>query len=98
LPSAIEQVHREYVRRGLVVLAVNMEESRETVRDWVRDRGITMDVLLDMTGDVNGAWNVTHSPMVFLIGRDGRLIARAIGNRPWTEPEGRALLDALVAP
>jgi len=29
---------------------------------------------------------------------EGRLIARAIGNRPWTEPEGRALLDALVAP
>ena len=98
MPSAIEQIHREYARRGLVVLAVNMEESRETVRGWVRDRGITMDVLLDMTGDVNGAWNVTHSPMVFLIGRDGRLIARAIGNRPWTEPEGLALLDALVAP
>jgi len=36
--------------------------------------------------------------MVFLIGRDGRLIARAIGNRPWTEPEGLALLDSLVAP
>jgi peroxiredoxin len=98
LPSAIEQVHREYAPRGLVVLAVNMEESPETVRAWVRDRGITMDVLLDTTGDVNGAWNVTHSPMVFLIGRDGRLIARAIGNRAWTEPEGRALLDTLVAP
>jgi peroxiredoxin len=98
LPSAIEQVHREYAPRGLVVLAVNMEESRETVRAWVRDRGITMDVLLDVTGDVNAAWNVTHSPMVFIIGRDGRLIARAIGNRPWTEAEGRALLDALVAP
>ena len=98
MPSAIEQIHRAYAPRGLVVLAVNMEESRETVRAWVRDRGITMDVLLDVTGDVNAAWNVTHSPMVFLIGRDGRLIARAIGNRGWTEPEGRALLDALVAP
>ena len=97
MPSVIEQVHREYGPRGLVVLAVNMEESRETVRAWVRDRGITMDVLLDTTGDVNGDWNVTHSPMVFIIGRDGRLIARAIGNRGWTEPEGRALLDTLVA-
>jgi hypothetical protein len=80
-----------------VVLAVNMEESRETVGAWARDRKLTMDVLLDVTGAVNGAWNVTHSPMVFLVGRDGRLLARAIGNRDWTAPEGRALLEALVA-
>jgi peroxiredoxin len=97
LPSAIEQVHREYGPRGLVVLAVNMEESRETVDAWVRDKKLTMDVLLDVTGAVNNAWNVTHSPMVFLVGRDGRLLARAIGNRGWTAPEGHALLEALVA-
>jgi hypothetical protein len=33
-----------------------------------------------------------------VIGRDGRLIARAVGVRGWTAPEGRAFLDALVAP
>ena len=98
MPSAIEQIHREYGPRGLVVLAVNMEEPRETVSAWVQARKLTMDVLLDVTGDVNGAWHVTHSPMVFVVGRDGRLIARAIGNRDWTAPEGRALLEALVAP
>ena len=75
-----------------------MEESRETVRAWARDRGLTMDVRLDVTGHVNGAWSVAYSPMVFVVGRDGRLIARGIGNRTWTAPEGRALLDALVAP
>jgi hypothetical protein len=98
LPSAIEQIHREYGPRGLVVLAVNIEESRETVSAWARDHKLTMDVLLDVTGDVNGAWGVAYSPMVFLVGRDGRLLARAIGNRGWTAPEGRALLDAFVAP
>ena len=98
MPSAIEQIHREYGPRGLVVLAVNMEEPRETVSAWVHARKLTMDVLLDVTGEVNGAWHVTHSPMVFVVGRDGRLIARAIGNRDWTAPDGRALLEALVAP
>jgi peroxiredoxin len=98
LPSDIEQVHRDYGPRGLVVLAVNMEESPEMVRAWARDRGLTVDVLLDVNGHVNSAWNVAYSPMVFVVGRDGRLIARAVGNRTWTAPEGRALLDALVAP
>ena len=98
MPSAIEQVHREYGPRGLVVLAVNMEESRETVSAWVRAHKLTMDVLLDVAGGVNGAWHVTHSPMVFVVGRDGRVIARAIGSRDWTAPEGRALLEALLVP
>jgi peroxiredoxin len=98
LPSTIEQVHREYAARGLVVLAVNMEESRDKVSAWARTRGLTMDVLLDPTGDANAAWSVAYSPTAFVIGRDGRLIARAIGVRCWTAPEGRAFLDALVAP
>jgi peroxiredoxin len=97
LPSAIERVHREFGPRGLVVLAVNMEEPRETVRAWVRDRKVTMDVLLDGSGAVNEAWGVAYSPAVFVLGRDGRLIARAIGNRDWTAPEGRAFFEALMA-
>jgi peroxiredoxin len=97
LPSTIEQIHREFGPRGLVVLAVNMEQSRETVSAWVRDRRLTMDVLLDVSGAVNAAWGVAYSPEIFVIGRDGRLIARAIGTRGWTEPEGRAFLEALMA-
>src|SRR3989442_12272198 len=49
LPSAIEQVHREYGPRGLVGLAVNMEESRETVSAPVHAHKLTMDPLLDVT-------------------------------------------------
>ena len=75
-----------------------MEETRDKVGTYVRDRGMTMDVLLDTTGAVNGAWSVAYTPMVFVVGRDGGLIARAIGTRGWTAPEGRAFLDALVAP
>jgi hypothetical protein len=97
LPSAIEQVHREYGPRGLAVLAVNMEESRETVSAWARARELTVDVLLDLEGEATGAWSVTHTPMVYLVGRDGRLLARAVGTRGWTAPEGRALLEALLA-
>ena len=98
MPSAIEQVHREYGPRGLVVLAVNMEESRETVGAWVGDKKITMTVLLDPSGEASSAWSIAYTPTVYLVGRDGRLVARGIGNRGWTAPEGRALLEALLAP
>jgi hypothetical protein len=32
----------------------------------------------------------------FLIGRDGRAVARAIGPREWAGPEARALIESLL--
>ena len=95
MPSTIEQLHRDYGGRGLAVLAVNIEESPEVVAAWVRGRRVTMDVLLDPPGVASRAWAITATPAVFLVDRDGRVVARAVGTRPWTEPEGRAVIEAL---
>jgi len=42
--------------------------------------------------------SVPRTPAVYLIGRDGRLLGRAIGPRTWTQPPGRASLAALLRP
>jgi hypothetical protein len=98
LPSTIEQLHREYRPRGLAVLAVNMEEPPEAVAAWVRSRRVTMDVLLDPSGVATRAWAITATPATFLVSREGRVVAKGLGTRPWTGPEGRALIEALLAP
>lgn len=96
MPSTIEQVHREYGVRGLAVLAVNIEESPETVAAWVRSKRLSVDVLLDPPGVASEAWAITATPTAFLVDRDGRVVARAVGTRPWTAPEGRAVIEALL--
>jgi hypothetical protein len=96
LPSTIEQLHREYRPRGLAILAVNMEEPREAVGEWVRSRRLTTDVLLDPDGVATRAWRITATPATFLVARDGKVVARGLGARPWTGPEGRALIEALI--
>jgi peroxiredoxin len=89
-------VHREYKDRGLTVLAVDMKEPKDTVAAWVRKSGVTFDVLLDATGVTARAYGVSVTPTVFPIGRDGKLLAKAIGTKRWTGPRGRALLDAML--
>jgi hypothetical protein len=96
LPSAIESLHREYRPRGLAVLAVNMEEEPDVVATWVRSKRLTLDVLLDPRGVASRAWAVTATPAAFVIDRDGRLVARGVGMRPWTGPYGRAFIEALL--
>jgi hypothetical protein len=46
---------------------------------------------------VAGAYGVTATPTVFVIGRDGLVLGRAIGRRPWVAAEGRALLGEILA-
>jgi peroxiredoxin len=96
LPSTIEQVHREFKDRGLVVYAVNIEEGKKTVGSWVDKNKLTMPVLLDPPGDASAAYQVTATPTVYLVGRDGKLVAKALGTKAWTSEPGKALLSYLV--
>ena len=98
MPSTIEQVHKEYGERGLVVLAVNIQESPDKVKAWVREKNVTMRVLLDPPGAHTKAWGVTATPTVFLVGRDGKLLGKALGTKAWTSERGRALLTTLLHP
>lgn len=97
MPSTIEQVTREYKDRGLVVYAVNIQETRQAVATWVDKHKVTVPVLLDPPGDVSAAYHITATPTAFLIGRDGKLVGKAIGTKEWASEHGRALLQRLLA-
>lgn len=97
LPAGVERVARERRGQPFAVLPVSVEEPKDLVASWAKGAGLTIPVLLDYDGAVARDYRVTATPTVFLIGRSGRLVARAAGNREWEGPAGRALLDALVA-
>lgn len=97
LPVGIERISRERKTQPFTVLAVSIQERRDVVAGYVQGAGLTVPVLLDGDGAVAREYRVTATPTTFVIGRDGRLVARAAGTREWEGPAGRALLDALVA-
>ncbi|HXA94267.1 MAG TPA: TlpA disulfide reductase family protein [Candidatus Dormibacteraeota bacterium] len=97
LPAGVEKVHRERRGQPFAVLPVSIEEPKDLVASWVKGAGVTPSVLLDYDGSVARDYGVTATPTTFVIGRDGRLVARAAGTRPWDGPAGRALIDALIA-
>jgi peroxiredoxin len=96
LPSTIEKVHQDYKDAGLVVLPISIEEGRRKVTGWAPSRTLTMTLLLDPDGTASGAYRITATPTVFLVGRDGKLVAKARGTKPWTSEQGRALLQLLL--
>ena len=97
MPSTIEQVHQEFKDQGLTILAINLGEDKDDLVTWAKRRKVTTTILLDPDGDVARSYAIAYTPTVFLIDRDGRLVAKSVGVRAWTGDKGRAVLRALIA-
>jgi cytochrome c biogenesis protein CcmG, thiol:disulfide interchange protein DsbE len=94
---AFEQLHRQLLPKGLVVLGINAREGAASVRNYANEIGLRFPLLLDLSGNINSAYGVIGLPTTFVIARDGRAVALAIGPREWSGRPARALIDALLA-
>ncbi|HSF59685.1 MAG TPA: TlpA disulfide reductase family protein [Candidatus Binatia bacterium] len=92
-----ERLHREFAARGLSVIGINAREGTATVREYSKELGLTFPLVLDSRGEINAAYGVIGLPTTFLVGRDGRAVALAVGPRAWTSAPARALIEALLA-
>jgi cytochrome c biogenesis protein CcmG/thiol:disulfide interchange protein DsbE len=75
----IEAAYRAHRDEGFVVLGVNLEEPRETVKPFVEEFGITYPVLLDGRGEVMKAYRGSGLPMSVMVDRDGVIRVRHSG-------------------
>ncbi len=92
-----EKLHRVYGAQGLTVLGVNIQEQPRVIRRFAARLGLTFPLLLDLDGRIAKAYGVIGLPSTFLVGRDGRPVALAIGEREWANEDGRAFIRALLA-
>ena len=93
----MERLFRAYRDKGLVVLAVNMQQSAKTVRPFVQELKLSFPVLLDAEGSVSHDYGIRALPVSFLVGRDGNLLWRAMGGREWDTPEMQSYIGQVVA-
>ena len=93
---ALEQLHRELAGRGLAILGVNARENPDAIRRYANEVGLSFPLILDPNGKINALYGVIGLPATFLIGRDGRAVAFAIGARKWESAAARALIEALL--
>jgi thiol-disulfide isomerase/thioredoxin len=96
MPS-MERLSLKLKAGGLEILAVDLQEPKDTVQKFVKDNGISFTVLLDSTGGVGGAWGAQSIPTTYLIDRKGAILARAIGAREWDSPDMVTLFEAILA-
>ena len=94
--ASLQALHHEIGAADLAVLAVNAREPSLAVREYVETLGLTFAVLLDPRGEMQRSYGVVGLPTTFVIARDGRAVARAIGPRDWGGAHFRELLLTLL--
>ena len=92
-----ERLHREFTAQGLNVIGINAREGGVAIRAYAKELGLSFPVVLDPKGEISGAYGVIGLPTTFLIGRDGRAVALAVGPRDWASVPARAIIQALLA-
>ena len=93
----LEQLHREFASRGFAIVGINAREDREAVRRYAKELGLTFPLVLDPSGKINALYGVIGLPTTFVVGRDGRAVALAIGPREWASAPARTIIETLLA-
>lgn len=92
----MESLQKEFAS-DMVLLAVNVQETREDVLDYVRAHGVHSRVLLDAEGSVGAAYGADSIPMQILIDRKGIVRHVQAGFGPDTASQLRSEIQKLVS-
>src|SRR5204862_2685153 len=77
--SYFQTLGAKYGSKDFEVLAINFQEKPETITKYTDSIGLKLDVALDLKGEINRRYGVNQYPVSFVIGRDGKILARQYG-------------------
>jgi thiol-disulfide isomerase/thioredoxin len=96
MPS-MERLHRAFAETDFRIVAVSIDkEGPEVVEQFVKELGLTFDVLHDQTADIQRIYQTTGVPESFVIDRNGVIIKKVIGAAEWDGPVTETLLRRLL--
>ena len=95
---AMGRLYQAYKDHGLVVVAVSQDQAPlAAVRSFAEELKLGFPVWHDRDGLVGRQYSVPGVPTSYLIGADGRMAFRVLGEYDWFSPEARAVVEAMLA-
>ena len=69
-------IHAAYAKRGLEVVNVDIQESKEKVSKFTAQHGLPYRVVLDEEAAVSGIYDIRGVPSMVLIDKNGNIVCR----------------------
>lgn len=86
MPS-MEVMHHELSDLPFRILAIDVQEQRDTVASFVDEMGYSFPILLDESGRVAANYGVRGIPTTYFISPEGTVLGMLVGTRYWDEPD-----------
>ena len=96
MPS-MEALYQRFNGQGLEILAVDIGENANTVRQFIQNNKYTFPVLLDSNSRISRIYGVEAIPTSYILDREGKIAARVVGSISWDTPQAVAAFQALLA-
>ncbi|MBN1264104.1 MAG: TlpA family protein disulfide reductase [Anaerolineales bacterium] len=77
--AIFEDRYRQYSEDGLVILAVNTDDSEEVIREFKEVNQLSFHLLQDYQNQVIQQYAVTALPTSFFIDTEGNIVSRHVG-------------------
>jgi len=91
---ALERAWKRLAPAGVMVLAVSLGDTRESVESFLRRFPVTFPVLPATDPSLGGRWQLQGMPTTYVVDRGGRIHYGAIGERTWDDP---AIIEPILA-
>jgi len=95
IPS-LERLYQKTKPRGLEILAVDVGETKEQMREFLKDKPITFPVLMDIDGSALKRWNVHAFPTTLILDRQHKIRYAGFGAFNWSGTEVLKTLEPLL--
>jgi peroxiredoxin len=93
MPS-LERLYRERGERGVTVLGVSIDESRDPLEPFVKKLDLSFPILWDPRGQSAALYRASSIPVSYLIDPQGRIVGVSRGARDWSALTG--LMDSAL--
>ncbi|HEU5218688.1 MAG TPA: TlpA disulfide reductase family protein [Gemmatimonadales bacterium] len=94
---AMEKLYRELGPKGLRIIAISVDEgSTADVQQFVKEYGLTFDILQDKSGDIQRVFQTTGVPESFLLDKKGIIVKKVIGEHPWSSESNQRIVADLL--
>ena len=96
MPS-MERLWQQLQGTGFRVVAVSIDKEDSTVVNaFVKELGLTFDILHDQSGKIQDTYQTTGVPETFVIDREGWIVKKVIGASPWDAAVNQILIRRLL--
>jgi peroxiredoxin len=93
---AMERLWRGHQGQGFVMVGVSLDSNPKVVPPFIAQYKLTFPIALDSKMEVANTYGVRALPTSFIVDREGRMTALALGPRPWDNDAAHSLVEGLT--